>query len=132
MEQPAEHLDLFLEESTRDRRPSAREHQLGEGHDRGVRPVGGAERVVHVRVGELGEAAGETRFVRLFTRIEPQVLEHRDVAGGEPPDRIDRLRLVRHAERLDRGAPVEQSRERVGDDPGAKVIPRGAVRPAEV
>ena len=132
VEQPAEHLDLFLEESTRDRRPSAREHQLGEGRDRGVLAMGGAERVVHVDVGELGEQAGEARIVRLLAGIESQVLEHRDVAGTETPDRIDRLGLVRHAEGPDRGPPGEQPRERVRDDPRAQVILRDAVRPAEV
>ena len=92
----------------------------------------GAERVVHVGVGQLGEPAGEARIVRLFARIEPQILEHRELARTETPDRVDRLAFVRHAERLDRRAPGEQPRERVRDDPRSEVVPRGALRPSEV
>ena len=92
----------------------------------------GAERVVHVGVGQFGEPAGEARIVRLFARIEPQILEHRELARTETPDRVDRLAFVRHAERLDRRGPREQPRERVRKDPRAEVVPRGPLRPSEV
>ena len=45
--------------------------------------MGRPERVVDVRVGELGEPAGERGVVGLLARIEPQVLEQDDRGVGE-------------------------------------------------
>src|SRR6185437_16983139 len=67
-----------------------------------------------------------------LARIEPQVLEHRDVARAEAVDRVDRVRLVRHAERPDGGTTGEQYREGLRDDPRAQLALRRALRPAEV
>ena len=53
----------------------------------------GAERVVHVRVGELGQPARERRVVRFFGRIEPEVLQQDHLVGGELARR--RLRQAR-------------------------------------
>ena len=79
--QPLEDVNL-----AREQQPGPRRQQVGDALGRGVRTVGGAEGVVHV-VGEpLGELLGEGRVVRLLALVEPQVLEHDQVAGGERGD----------------------------------------------
>src|SRR5207245_11476561 len=49
----------------------------------GVRPVGRAERVVHVEVAQGGERLGECDVVRLFPWPEPRVLDQRYTAARE-------------------------------------------------
>ena len=83
VEQARQHLDLALHQPARDRRAAAGEHELGQRGDARVRTVRGTERVVDVRVGELGEPSGEGRVVRFLARIEPQVLEQHDGVVGQ-------------------------------------------------
>ena len=79
-EEPAEHLDLPLQQPSGGRRPAGRAHQVGQGDDARVRAMRRAERVVHVRVGELGELSREADVVGLLSRIEAEVLEEDHVA----------------------------------------------------
>ena len=57
-------------------------HQPDDRLDRGVRAMRGAERVVHVDVGERGQPLREAGVVLLFLGVEAQVLEQDDAAGG--------------------------------------------------
>ena len=50
----------------------------------GVRAVGGAERVVDVDLPEPGQPGGEAPVVGFFAGVEPQVLQHQDLARAEP------------------------------------------------
>jgi hypothetical protein len=65
-----------------------------------VRAVRGAERVVDVRVGQVGVALRERRIVRGLPRLVADVLEHDDVAVGHVVDRrrerdVDAQQLAR-------------------------------------
>ena len=55
----------------------------GDTSGRGVRAVGGAERIVHVETREPGEGGGETAVIRLLLGVEAQVLKERHLAGRE-------------------------------------------------
>ena len=90
--------------------------------------MGGAERVVDVDVGELGEAAGERGVVRLLARVEPQVLEQDDVAGlGD--GRLD-VGAITSSSAVT-GA-LEELAEALGRPGRAGARRRPALRPAEV
>ena len=56
---------------------------LGDAHGGRVRPVGGAEGVVHVDVREVREGLGEVRVVPLLAGVEAEVLEQQDLAVRE-------------------------------------------------
>ena len=90
----------------------------------------GAERVVHVRVGELGEASREADVVRLLARIEAEVLEEDHVAlldvgahglGAVADDLVERHHLD-----------LEQFAEPVGDGREPEVVPRLPLGTSEV
>ena len=90
--------------------------------DRGMGAVGGAERVVHVLVGERGERGRKPRLVLLLLRVEPEVLEQHHTAAARRVDAIDR-QLHPVADRIvgkcDRAA--EQFRQRLHDRPQAEL-----------
>src|SRR5262245_44269201 len=68
--QAGEHLDLLGQQ------PAGRRwERAGRAHHGGVRPVGGAERVVDVRVHALDQLGHERRVVGLLTGVEAEVLE---------------------------------------------------------
>ena len=54
----------------------------------GVRPVGGAEGVVHVDVAVRREGLGEGRVVRLLLHVEAEVLEQQDLPVAHAPDGV--------------------------------------------
>jgi hypothetical protein len=83
VQEPAEHLDLALHQSSGDRRASAREHQGRQGAHAGMRPMGSSEGIVDVGVGELGEASRERPVVGFLTGVEPQVLQQHDRVVGQ-------------------------------------------------
>ena len=107
-------------------------HERRNARGRGVRPMGGAERIVHVRVGQRGELGRECRVVLRLAGIEAHVLEDQQFAGGQRRDRAlglvaRRLRaepdrtipgVRRGAPRLARGRAT--ARARPSDGPGAK------------
>src|SRR5215475_9493771 len=45
-----------------------------------MRPVRGAEGIIHVKISQLGERLGEFWIIRLFTRLKPNVFEQRNIA----------------------------------------------------
>ena len=57
-----------------------------------VGAVRGAERVVHVHVGELGERRHQLRVVARLSRLVADVLEHQHLARGEPLGELSHLR----------------------------------------
>ena len=69
---------LALHEVARVRRQQRRDARRG-----GVRPVRGAERVVHVRLAERGQLLAERRVVLLLALVEAQVLQHQHVAVAQ-------------------------------------------------
>ncbi len=91
LEDLAERLDLALEQPAGGAREQVRD-ALGAR----VRAVRGAERVVDVDVGELGERACELRVVLGLAGLEADVLEHQDLARRE---------LLRRAPRAPRRRP---------------------------
>ena len=70
MQRLAQIAKLLLHEEPGDRRLE----QAGDGLGAGVRPMGGAERVVHVEVAQRGEALGQAPVVLLLPGIEAGVL----------------------------------------------------------
>jgi hypothetical protein len=112
-EQPAERLDLGRQE------PAGRGgHDARWPHDRRVRAVRRAERIVDVHVAELAQVRGEAGLVGLLTGIEPQVLDHHDVAGTEALCAADRTEPRDLGRQLDFGVeqlaqPPRDGRERV-------------------
>ena len=123
VEQPPEHLDLPLEQPPGDRGATAREHQLGQRRDARVRAVRRAEGVVHVGVGELGEAPREGGVVRLLARVEPQVLEHHDGIAGQ---------RLGHRVREPGHGPAEELLEPLGGPTGREAGVDLPLRPPEV
>src|SRR5260221_3625445 len=96
---------------------------------RGVRAVRRAERVIHVRVEAVRERPRERGIVRLLFRMEPDVLEHEDVAWLERTDLLGDLRpdaVVREWHPY-----AEQLRGALGHRPQAQ-LPVRALRPAEM
>ena len=77
----AQVLDLLLDQEAHDLGLAA--HGLGHGDHRGVRAVAGAEGVVAVDVGHVGQRLGECGVALLLAGVEPQVLQHQDVARGQ-------------------------------------------------
>src|SRR6188472_1608962 len=45
-----------------------------------MRPVRGAESIVHVKITQLGKRLGEFWIVRLLARVETNIFEQRDIA----------------------------------------------------
>ena len=77
-EQPAEHLQLLLEQE-----PGVRREQVGDADGRRVRAVRRAERVVDVEVAAVGELAREPGSFARLARVEARVLEHLDALVRE-------------------------------------------------
>jgi hypothetical protein len=94
--------------------------------------VEGAERIVHVRVDELGHLPGEPSVVLLLARVEAEVLQDRDVAGTEPPDRVHRLGIGRRAEPRDDPRAPELAPEGLDDGGHPELLLDGPLGPAEV
>ncbi len=78
VERLSEHGQLLRHEEAGSRGQQARDALGG-----GVGPVGRAERVVDVEVRWHGECRCELHVVGLFTLVESQVLEHRDLRGPQ-------------------------------------------------
>jgi hypothetical protein len=53
-------------------------------HDRSVGAMARAERIVYVNIRQAGQSLSEAGVVRLFLRMEPEVLEKDDVAFTHP------------------------------------------------
>ncbi len=122
----AEVAELLLHQKARHGRLEEPRHRLGAR----VRPVGGAERVVHVEIAERGEALGEGVVVGFFARVEPRVLADGDAAARQPPGGRHRLLRRRIGEERHRRAeqPLELAHDRLH-----RVLGIGpALGPAEV
>ena len=78
LEDARERLDLALEQQ-----PGGVRQQLGDAHGRGVRAVRGAERVVHVDVGQRGVALRQLGVVLGLPRLVADVLEHHELGVGD-------------------------------------------------
>ena len=92
VEQAAEDLDLLGQEAS-----GGAGQALRRADDRGVRPVGRAEGVVHVEVEPVDQAVDEGGIVGLLARVEAEVLQQLDARRqlGQPlPDRRHRVLLV--------------------------------------
>ena len=123
VEQGRQDLDLALEQPAGHRGTSAGDHQLRERGDARVRAVRGAERIVDVRVGELGQPTGERRIVRLLSGLEAEVLQKDDLVGWQ---------LVRGGGVERRDGAIEELRQPDADGPETQVVARLPLRPAEV
>ena len=64
--------------------PGGGRQQVGDPLGAGVRPVGGAERVVDVDVGERRQLAARLGVVALLAGLEADVLEQQHLAVAEP------------------------------------------------
>ena len=94
-EHTAEHVELARHQVSR-----VRGQQVSNTFGRGMRPVGGTERVVDVHVRKRGELRRKRRIVGLFARLEAHVLEHGHIAiakGGDDPVRVLTHDIGRHA-----------------------------------
>ena len=129
-EEPAEDVDLPLEQPPGDRRPARCAHEVGQGHDARVRAMRRSEGVVHVRVGELCELPREPDIVGLLSGMEPEVLQQDHVprldvtADGLGPV-ADDLVERHHVD-------AEQLTQPVGDGPEAQIVLWLPLRPPEV
>ena len=83
VERLAEVAELLLHQEAGHGRLEQPRDRLGAG----VRPVRGAERVVHVEIAQRGEALGEAGVVGLLAGIEPRVLRDGHAAARQPPGR---------------------------------------------
>ena len=83
LEELRQHLDLALHQE-----PGVGRQELGDADRRGVRSMGGPERVVDEDVGVGRQGRGEGRVVGLLLGVEAQVLEHQDLARAEALDRV--------------------------------------------
>ncbi len=82
--------------SSASRMPAALGRRRRGADQRGVRPMGDAEGLVHVGVEAPHQAVDERGVVGLLARIEPQVLEQGDVGGEDaqrPADGLHRAAL---------------------------------------
>ena len=120
VEDPRERGELLLHEEPRHRRPEVPRDALR----RGVGPVGGGERVVHVDVAEPRERLGERGVVRLLARVEAEVLEEQQAAPAaarRPGARRPARRSPARAGPSRRGAPPRRraigARENFGSGP---------------
>ena len=108
--------------------PGGARQQVRDALGAGVRAVRGAERVVDVDVGELGERARELGVVARLARLEADVLEHQDLAVGERlgqrPD-LARRRPPGRASRARRSARAAARRRAPATGP-PRAGPRGA------
>ena len=114
VEDAAERRQLPRHEQSRHRRAQV----PGDGLDRGVRAVGGGERVVDVDLGQSGQGLGECRVVVLLFRMEAQVLEHQELARPEGVGRrldlgSDAVRRQRHGLTEELGESRRRGPERV-------------------
>jgi hypothetical protein len=76
----AQRADLRAHQEAGHDRAALGAHGVGRAVDAGVGPVGRAEGVVHVDVGQRGEVGPQLRVVLLLARVEAGVLQHEDVA----------------------------------------------------
>src|SRR5437879_111486 len=74
----AQSADLSLEQA-----PGGAREQVRDALGARVRAVCAAKRVVYVDVSELGQRAREQGIVARLARLEANVLEHEQLAGGE-------------------------------------------------
>ena len=56
-------------------------HGSGHRHHRGVAAVAGAESVIHIDVGQLGQLDGESGVALLLAGMETEVFQDQDLAG---------------------------------------------------
>ena len=128
-EEAPEHLQLLLEEEA-----GVGGQQVRDAFRRRVRAVRGPERVVHVQVVSVGEAAGGLRVVLRLSGVEAGVLEHGDPRIREQlaepvRDRVHRERRIGALRPAEMGAdrdlrrvPVEQKAERRERGPDPRVV----------
>ena len=77
LEDPCQRANLALHQAS-----GGTGQQVGDSLGAGVRPVGGAERVVDIYVCQLGERPGELGIVLGLPGLVADVLEHQDLARG--------------------------------------------------
>ena len=111
VQQPRERRDLLLEQQTRRPLGDQPRHALG----RGVRPVGGPERVVHVHVGEPRQRGRQLWIVAGLARLVADVLEHQHVSRVEVVG--ERLDILPHDGRRQRHVGAGQLGQPVGGGP---------------
>ena len=70
--------------------------QSGDGIDRSVGAVTGAEGIIDVMIAEAGENRCQLTVVLLLSRIEAEVLEECDCSRGEARYRVHRSLVGRH------------------------------------
>src|SRR5579862_2626459 len=92
--------------------------------------MGGAEGVVDVDVGQLGQLFGEGRIVPLFLGMKTDVLQHRHLAGLQRGDALLDMLANRIRQVLDRRA--EQLAQLLGYWGHAQLLDHFAVRTAQV
>ena len=124
----------MIERSVTTSRSSSRPATAGrrnsvDAHGRGVRPVGRAEGVVHVGVGERRQLLRELGVVLGLAALPARVLEHQHVAGLEPLDAAPHLRPDDVGRLMD--ARVDQLAETLGDRLQRR-LGVAALRPAEM
>ena len=124
-----EDLDLLLDEEAGSRR-----QDLGEVVDARLLAVHDAEAVRHERVAELSELRGERAALRVvlrrLARVEPEVLDDRDVAVLEGRDRL--VGGLAHGVARERDRLAEQLRQSLCDRLEAVLRVGRAVGAAEV
>ena len=129
LQRVAEILQLLLHQQPR-RGPL---HEMRDGLHRRVRAVRGAERVVHVAIGELGELLREGGIVLLFLRMKAEVLEQHELSVARAVRLRHRAaRLAADAVGREEHRPLEEIREAVGHRPEAHIGDWFALRPSEV
>ena len=74
VEQARQGIDLPLHQEA-----EAGRQEMGDTLGRGVGAVRGAERIVDVEIGEVGQFLGQGGIVVLLPRVEPEVLQQQDV-----------------------------------------------------
>jgi len=105
-------------------------YEPGDPHVGGVAAVGVAEGVVDVHIGEACQFPGELLVVLLFPGIEPEVLQHDDVAGLHRVDGL--LHLGAHDVLRQGHVLAEQAREALRHRSQAHLVDDLSLRPAEV
>ena len=76
--------------------PGGRGQEGGWADDGGVRPVGGAERIVHVEVLVFYQRSDEGRVVALLAGVVAQVFQQLDPAGVGAPGRQQLVEVLAH------------------------------------
>ena len=110
----AEHTDLALHQAA-----GGAGQETGDALGAGVRPVGGAERVVDVRVGQFRELGRELGVVLGLARLVADVLEHEHLTRCEPLGQL--LDLGSDHRRRQRHRRADQLRQAIGDGPQRQV-----------